>query len=437
MDKGKKLVSFLQSVSTVWLGTIFGAFLAFVLQVFLARKFSPEGYGLFSAAFASITLITPLATFGVHQFLLRVFGNEGWGALRWVLKSFNFVLLGCLIVSFILLIWSFFGPHDQLFSLLLIIMIPLIFGHSVFLLVSSKFQLEERFTMLAIWTPFPHFLRFFLVLIIFLVSNWALELNTVAIAFSLSSVILLFVGLFQLRSMRFGKIDLKGHGNPNRKKSHKIFDKQINLIKIFQNTWPYGVNTILYLIFFQSDVILLEYISGSKSAGIYNVAFTILMGVYLLPSVIYQQILMPKIHRWINRDSIKFFNVHKLGYKYMLFLGLLIGGCLFFIAPILIPFIFGNIYAESSNILLILSFAVPIKFLSTSIGAPFYTEVGMKSNVRFMGYAALLNIVLNIILIPYFFEYGAAFATLISEIFLLFLYFTYVDKVFSKTRTTD
>ncbi|MBC8307530.1 MAG: polysaccharide biosynthesis C-terminal domain-containing protein [Pelagibacterales bacterium] len=146
---------------------------------------------------------------------------------------------------------------------------------------------------------------------------------------------------------------------------------------------------------------------------------------------------MPKIHRWINRDSIKFFNVHKLGYKYMLFLGLLIGGSLFFIAPILIPFIFGNIYAESSNILLILSFAVPIKFLSTSIGAPFYTEVGMKSNVRFMGYAALLNIVLNIILIPYFFEYGAAFATLISEIFLLFLYFTYVDKVFSKTRTTD
>ena len=437
MDKGKKLVSFLQSVSTVWLGTIFGAFLAFVLQVFLARKFSPEGYGLFSAAFASITLITPLAAFGVHQFLLRIFGKEGWEAFRWVLKSFNFVLLGCFIVSFIILLWAFFGPHDQLFSLLLIIMIPLVFGHSVFLLVSTKLQLEERFSMLALWTPFPHFLRFFLVFIFFLVSNWVLELSTVAIAFSLSSVILLFVGLLQLRSMRFGKIDLKGHDGPKVDQGQKNLDEHINLMKIFQNTWPYGVNTILYLIFFQSDVILLEYISGSKSAGIYNVAFTILMGVYLLPSVIYQQILMPKIHRWVNRDSIKFFNLQKAGYKYMLFLGLLVGGSLFFIAPILIPFIFGNIYAESSNILLILSFAVPIKFLSTSIGAPFYTERGMKSNVRFMGYAALLNIGLNIILIPYFFEYGAAFATLISEVFLLFLYFTYLDKVFSKKRATD
>jgi len=437
MGKEKTIVSFLKSVSTVWSGTIFGAFLAFVLQVFLAREFSPEGYGLFSAAFASITLITPLAAFGVHQFLLRIFGKEGWEAFRWVLKSFNFVLLGCFIVSFIILLWAFFGPHDQLFSLLLIIMIPLVFGHSVFLLVSTKLQLEERFSMLALWTPFPHFLRFFLVFIFFLVSNWVLELSTVAIAFSLSSVILLFVGLLQLRSMRFGKIDLKGHDGPKVDQGQKNLDEHINLMKIFQNTWPYGVNTILYLIFFQSDVILLEYISGSKSAGIYNVAFTILMGVYLLPSVIYQQILMPKIHRWVNRDSIKFFNLQKAGYKYMLFLGLLVGGSLFFIAPILIPFIFGNIYAESSNILLILSFAVPIKFLSTSIGAPFYTEVGMKSNVRFMGYAALLNIVLNIILIPYFFEYGAAFATLISEIFLLFLYFTYVDKVFSKTRTTD
>ena len=437
MGKEKTIVSFLKSVSTVWSGTIFGAFLAFVLQVFLAREFSPEGYGLFSAAFASITLITPLAAFGVHQFLLRIFGKEGWEAFRWVLKSFNFVLLGCFIVSFIILLWAFFGPHDQLFSLLLIIMIPLVFGHSVFLLVSTKLQLEERFSMLALWTPFPHFLRFFLVFIVFLVSNWVLELSTVAIAFSLSSVILLFVGLLQLRSMRFGKIDLKGHDGPKVDQGQKNLDEHINLMKIFQNTWPYGVNTILYLIFFQSDVILLEYISGSKSAGIYNVAFTILMGVYLLPSVIYQQILMPKIHRWVNRDSIKFFNLQKTGYKYMLFLGLLIGGSLFFIAPILIPFIFGNIYAESSNILLILSFAVPIKFLSTSIGAPFYTERGMKSNVRFMGYAALLNIGLNIILIPYFFEYGAAFATLISEVFLLFLYFTYLDKVFSKKRATD
>jgi O-antigen/teichoic acid export membrane protein len=437
MGKEKTIVSFLKSVSTVWSGTIFGAFLAFVLQVFLAREFSPEGYGLFSAAFASITLITPLAAFGVHQFLLRIFGKEGWEAFRWVLKSFNFVLLGCFIVSFIILLWAFFGPHDQLFSLLLIIMIPLVFGHSVFLLVSTKLQLEERFSMLALWTPFPHFLRFFLVFIFFLVSNWVLELSTVAIAFSLSSVILLFVGLLQLRSMRFGKIDLKGHDGPKVDQGQKNLDEHINLMKIFQNTWPYGVNTILYLIFFQSDVILLEYISGSKSAGIYNVAFTILMGVYLLPSVIYQQILMPKIHRWVNRDSIKFFNLQKAGYKYMLFLGLLVGGSLFFIAPILIPFIFGNIYAESSNILLILSFAVPIKFLSTSIGAPFYTERGMKSNVRFMGYAALLNIGLNIILIPYFFEYGAAFATLISEVFLLFLYFTYLDKVFSKKRATD
>ena len=437
MGKEKTIVSFLKSVSTVWSGTIFGAFLAFVLQVFLAREFSPEGYGLFSAAFASITLITPLAAFGVHQFLLRIFGKEGWEAFRWVLKSFNFVLIGCFIVSFIILLWAFFGPHDQLFSLLLIIMIPLVFGHSVFLLVSTKLQLEERFSMLALWTPFPHFLRFFLVFIFFLVSNWVLELSTVAIAFSLSSVILLFVGLLQLRSMRFGKIDLKGHDGPKVDQGQKNLDEHINLMKIFQNTWPYGVNTILYLIFFQSDVILLEYISGSKSAGIYNVAFTILMGVYLLPSVIYQQILMPKIHRWVNRDSIKFFNLQKAGYKYMLFLGLLVGGSLFFIAPILIPFIFGNIYAESSNILLILSFAVPIKFLSTSIGAPFYTERGMKSNVRFMGYAALLNIGLNIILIPYFFEYGAAFATLISEVFLLFLYFTYLDKVFSKKRATD
>ena len=59
----------------------------------------------------------------------------------------------------------------------------------------------------------------------------------------------------------------------------------------------------------------------------------------------------------------------------------------------------------------------------------------MKWKTQSMGIAALLNIILNFILIPLFSFYGAALATLVSELVLVILYLVIVHgKLFgSKT----
>ena len=64
------------ALALLWLGTLIGAGLAFLTQIILARKLGSEYFGMFSAVLAMVTLVTPLAGFGISQLWLKVFGQE-------------------------------------------------------------------------------------------------------------------------------------------------------------------------------------------------------------------------------------------------------------------------------------------------------------------------------------------------------------------------
>ena len=130
--------------------------MAFITQVVLARELTPAGYGLFASALATITLLVPLAGFGVRGFWLKAFGVEGWGAVRWLTPSFRFVILSTTVTLLLLAGWAAFGPHDASFRWLLYWLLPVVFGYLFVELVSGKLQLEERYKALALWRLLPH-----------------------------------------------------------------------------------------------------------------------------------------------------------------------------------------------------------------------------------------------------------------------------------------
>lgn len=279
------------AIALLWLGALFGAGLAFLTQIVLARKLGSEEYGVFSAVLAMVTLVTPLAGFGVPQLWLKVFGQEGWKAIRWFKSSFKFVGTSTIIVLLSLFLWAFFGNHDQLTRMLILIISLYVIGQVSVELVSSKLQLEERYIYFAVWQFLPHFSRFFLVCILaFGFSGWATPEN-IAYLYAFVAIVFSFAGVIQLLVMSKGNFSLKGHG-----KKEVIQFHIPDIIILFKNAWPFGLAGIFHLIYFQSDIILLEYLTGAESTGIYNVAFVVMVAVYLLPSVIYQKFMLPKLH---------------------------------------------------------------------------------------------------------------------------------------------
>ncbi|MDO8335211.1 MAG: oligosaccharide flippase family protein [Candidatus Saccharibacteria bacterium] len=415
----------LNAVSLLWLGSLIGAGLAFITQVVLARELTPDGYGVFAAALATVTLLAPLAGFGVQGFWLKVFGAEGWRATRWLPGSFRFVALSTSGTLILLAVWAALGPHDTLTAELLFWLLPVIAAYMFMELVSGRLLLEERFASLAFWQMFPHVARLVLVLSLLLILVNRPNLSLIATIYGLVALSVIVAGCIYLRSMLGGGFRLKGHVGSvdSERRELRAEVSAISMLDVASKTWPFGLATVFHLVYFQSDIVLLKYLAGNADAGVYNVAFTVMAAVYLLPSVIYQKVLLPKIHRWANHDRERFYRVYRQGNIAMLVLG---GGAMVAIwgsAFWAIPLLFGEQYVEAVALLNILAVSAPIVFVASSVGAVLVTQEHMVKKVKIMGGVAVLNVLLNIVLIPKYGAVGAAVTTVFSNLVLLVVYY--------------
>ena len=416
----------IRSISFLWVGSLFGAGCAFLSQVVLARTLGTSGFGMFSAALATVTLLVPLAGFGVAAYWLKVFGEEGWRARRWWSGSFLFVVVSTAFVILVLSVWAWLGPHEFSMSILLWLLLSYVLGQVALELVSSKFQLEEKYLTLAMWQFLPHLGRLMLVT----VGAWwfsnTFSVYMAGLAYAVISVVVLVIGFLILLAMRRGYFSLQGHGAPSVLMASENKPSPFELVA---EAWPFGAAGLFYLIYFQSAVILLAYLINSTASGIYNVAFIIMAAVYLFPSVIYQKYLLPKIHRWANSDRVKMLETFRLGNRYMLLFGSVAMILLWLGGWWLIPLLFGEEYIESVWVLNVLALAAPIRFVASSVGSVLVTKENMKRKVRYMGIVGLFNVILNIVMIPFFGVIGAAIASVASDSLLLFLYFQAVFKL--------
>ena len=412
------------AISLLWMGSIAGAALAFLTQVILARQLGPAEFGNISAALAAVTLCAPLAGFGVAQYWLKVFGEEGLEAKRWLPASFYLVGLSTLIVMSVLVCWAIYGPHDEQTRIISLVLSIYVIGQVSLELVGGKLQLEERYLALALWQVLPHLTRFVVVLLLAFSFDQLMNSENVVLAYAAIAGFLAVIGGVQMVSMLTGHFDLKGHGHT---KSLTMLETPV-VLKVVSHAWPFGLAALFHLVYFQSDIILLKYITGSEAAGIYNVAFTVMAVVLLLPSIIYQKVLLPKMHRWANYDHHRIIHVYRKGNILMLVLGIMAMLAIWGMAPSLMPILFGREYAGATSLLNILAVCAPLLFVASSIGVTLVTQEKMKKKVKYMGVVAMLNIILNVALIPAFGAIGAATATVLSNIVLVVIYRTAAQK---------
>ena len=119
----------------------------------------------------------------------------------------------------------------------------------------------------------------------------------------------------------------------------------------------------------------------------------------------------------------------------MALIGIFIMVLLLYISGWLIQALFGKEYYPTITLLKIIALAIPFYFISYSLGSTLVTMDNIKLKIKFMGFVAIINIILNIILIPQFLAQGAAIATLISNVCLFILYYIGSQKwVFKKNK---
>lgn len=408
------------AISALSITTALTALFAFSSQLLFARALGPAHYGALATVLATISLLSPLAGFGIGKYWLRAFGLEGWKARRWLLPSLYFTGITSIIALILFTIWATTSTIDPIIGRLALILLPTLLVYPLSELVYTKFQLEERYGALALWQMTPNLARF-----IIAVCTSILGLNLVDVAYGLTlllGVVIVGFGCVVWRMLR-GHFKLVGHS-----KGDKIsILPRVRLKDVFMQSWPFALAGMFYLIYFQSDILLLGWMVGPEAAGIYNTAFAVMAAVYLLPGIIYQKFLLPKLHRWAEHDRVRFLGIYRFGNAANLLLGSVVAVLLFLLAPWVMPFVFGEAYRASGQLLTVLAVAVPGHYLATSVGAVLVTQNNMRRKVWLMGLSAVVNLLLNLLLIPGFGMYGAAWATVMSETVLViaYLYATY------------
>ncbi len=403
------------AIGLLWLATVASVGMVFLAQLLLARRLGPDDYGLFASSLATVTVLAPMAGFGLSQFRLKAYGAEGWAADRWLRPSLRFSAFTGALACVAVIAWAIGGEAvDDATRLTLLLLVPVIAGVFAVDLVGSKLRLEERHGALALWQMLMPAGR--LAVAATLLALPFASAQAAALGYGMVALLIAALALPQLIAMQRGRTDLKGHGP---RPSSPAFDATPGAWQLWSSAWAYGVAAVLYPVFFQVSTVLLKYLGSNAQAGHYGVALAVMTATYLFPATVYQKFLLSRLHRWAVHDRTTFWRVYRAGNIAMLALGVLVGALLALSSPWLVPLAFGPAFADVANLLAILSLCVPIRFLSTAVGSALLTEHHMRYRVFAMLVATVAAVLLNWAVIPRWGTTGAAWATVVAETILL------------------
>ena len=405
-----RLRNFAGVISLLFTGTALSAALAFVTQIFLARSLDVVDFGRLSVVLVAINFFTPVGSAGVNWLMLRVFGQEGWRAERWLRPAASLVgaatLLSAAGLTAYLTTSRVVTATD---GLVLVSAVMVLLGQVAVELGSSSFQLEDRYKALTLWQAAPQVGRFVIVALAALGS--ALTEQDVITGYGILGLLLTGVAVRSLLSLWRKAAHLR-EGAPA---PPRIRD-------VLLEASPFSLMTAFYVLYFQGGLVLVERLAGSAAAAEYNASSLIFTALALVPNVVYMKFLASKICRWAEHDRKTFAAAFHVGVPAMAGVGAILAILLACTAHVLTPLLYGARYADAATLMMVRAIAVPISFAQMTYSSLFISKTDMTRKVSYLGITAAVSVAANLVLVSAFGVIGAAVASVISETVLLLLH---------------
>ena len=197
--------------------------------------------------------------------------------------------------------------------------------------------------------------------------------------------------------------------------------------EVFLNSIPFGLTNFFYTIYFSIDLVMLSYLVGDYSTGLYKSAYNIIY-VFTTFFVVYQSVIFPILSKFFKESQDLLKITYELSVKYLLLIILPISIVIFFYARPLVDLIYTNQYSLASVPVQILIWTVCFLFINGA-ASTLLNAINKEFTVtKVYITAAIFNVLLNVILIPLFDYNGAAMATVLSEVLITVLTLYYIFK---------
>jgi len=389
--------------NAIWLfsGQAIGRVLRVVLIVVAARVLGATNWGVFAYAMSLTAAFTVLSDIGINALLVRENNRNSklitkYLATGLVIKLLLIFALSMLVVLFQDVIIRV--PEATIFIPLIIIIFTLdSLRNFVSALARSldKMDIEAKGHIVTNASIVGLGLLF-------------LSIYPTSAALVLSYVVGTFIGLvtifIPLRNYFRGLI--------------KEFNRKL-VKEIIVSAWPFGMVSLMGIIMINTDIIVLGAMTSATEIGLYAAAQKPVQLLYLIPSLLVAAF-FPTLSREAGEKSQFRVTLEKgLRSVYLFAIPLSIGGAL--AARSVISLLYGPEFLMSYLSFALLSltflFVFPLSFFTSAL----FAQNKQKYFYGYLAIGVLINIVLNIILIPLIGIAGCALATLIVQI-LLFIY---------------
>jgi O-antigen/teichoic acid export membrane protein len=199
--------------------------------------------------------------------------------------------------------------------------------------------------------------------------------------------------------------------------------------ELFRQGWIIYLSSICAVIYLKVDLVMLRWLLGPESVGVYSVAAQLSETWYFVSTAIVASF-FPKLIK-LKEENPNLFKIRLQQLFDLLFIiALGVAILMSLLSKWIIILFFGVNYIESAAVLVIHIWGALFIFMRAAFSKWILIENALVFSLITQGSGALLNIALNYFLIPSYGVQGAAYATLISYSFASF----FSLLLFKKTR---
>jgi O-antigen/teichoic acid export membrane protein len=383
--------------NTSWLFTekILRILISFVVTVLLVRYLGPEQFGLLSYAISFYGLFSAISILGLESISIRELVKYPGRRDNILGSAFLLRLIGG-IATIILIALTLFisGEPADISILILIISTSAIFQSFSVIDYYFRAEVKAKYSVYVMMASvlFTSLLKILLIIL-------EAPLIYFAIVFSVEFFATAAGFLLVYKHTNFKIINWKFHK-----------ETAVNLLK---DSWPLILSGLVVAIYTKIDQVMIKNMLDSKELGYYAAAVRLSEAWYFIPVALTNSLFPAIVNAKKLSNKFYFNRIQKL-YDILAWMAIIIAVPVSIFSRDIINIIFGNEFLSAAPVLTIYIWAGVAVFLGVASSQYLITENFTKLSFFRTLIGMVINVILNLVLIPKYGIIGAAYATLIS-----------------------
>lgn len=406
------LVKILDNIGWLFFDKILRMGVGLIVGVWVARYLGPEQFGLFNFASAFVGMFGAIAGLGLQGVVVRDLVREPDSKEEILGSAAALQLVGGFVAYGLILATIFWlRPDDALAKTIVAILgSMMLFKVSEIAVCWFESQVLSKFT---VWVQNGTFLVFASIKVMLILKSAPLVAFAWATMAEGLAVALMMLIVLGVRGPRANQLRM-----------------QVARVKLLlAESWPLLLSGVAVMVYMKIDQVMLGQIIGDEAVGVYSAAVRISEIWYFVPMAIVSSV-FPAILGAKERDERLYYKRLQHLFDLITWVSLIVAFVFTFLSELIVTLLYGDPFIEASAVLTVHIWGGIFVFLGVVSGKWFLVENLQLLSLQRSVLGALLNIIMNFLLIPKYGVLGAAWGSVVSQFFVNIVF----DLTQSKTR---